>query len=377
MIFNNAKLARINCVLALLVLVSTGCQSVHWSKGDFEKKNWLNQPVKKKKKVSDDPQVPAHFVAVWKEGVLRAPDGGYARGFGGRFYFYNQENEPIKVDGDVYIYGFDDSFEGIELKTPDQKYVFHQEDLQGHYSETDLGHSYSFWIPWDQEHNVNKRVSLVPVFKSSTGAVINSDKSIVSLPGSKSATLAKVGRDTLKEDGHFIKYASKSSSKTPANRENDIVYQGEESDQAPTSLRTTTIDFPAGSRFEVTRQTIHTVPPMHFNHIQDALAAMESKANDDLPDANRISNSFQEQQDVRQTQLMQAEANASKTFDQFATKHVEEDKSQGHAASTPSNDSVEDEMPTRKKPVFGARTVEIIERRRVTQRSYCGLTFSG
>ncbi len=53
---------------------------------------------------------PAQGAAAWNYCVQHLEDGTSRRGFGGRVYFYDQSAEkPVKVDGNVIVYAYDES----------------------------------------------------------------------------------------------------------------------------------------------------------------------------------------------------------------------------------------------------------------------------
>ena len=105
------------------------------------------------------------------------------RGFGGRLYFYDAKDKTVPVEGQLVVYGYDDSQDGRPSQTPSRKFAFTPEQFTQHYSATQLGASYSIWIPWDQVGGVRKSISLLPVFTSTNGQVVMGEQSINVLPG--------------------------------------------------------------------------------------------------------------------------------------------------------------------------------------------------
>jgi len=94
-------------------------------------------------------ETPQQVVPVWSDTVLHQAGQAGARGCGSRVLFYGaDEKTAIQVDGTLIVYAWDDSTESQDRK-PDRKYVFEADHLQDHYSKSKIGHSYSFWIPWD------------------------------------------------------------------------------------------------------------------------------------------------------------------------------------------------------------------------------------
>ncbi len=127
-------------------------------------------------------EAPARMTALWTDTVL--VEAGVV-GFGGRVMFYGRGDEdPIRVEGELTVFAYDDTDSVREDAVPARKYVFRAEELAGHYSESKLGHSYSFWIPWDRVGGPRRQVSLIARFKSAQGGVVMSEMTRHLLPGS-------------------------------------------------------------------------------------------------------------------------------------------------------------------------------------------------
>lgn len=166
----------LGCVSSVLL---TGCKSegVNWAKAKdpFAKKN-------AKKSAEPNLAVPERMVVIWKDAIYEHPALEPTRGIGGRVYFYDREDNPIKVDGEIVVYGFDDTA-GDDKSEADKKFVFKQESLASHYNATALGPSYSVWLPWDKKGNKELSVSLIPVFRDASGKVVRSSQTVCVLPG--------------------------------------------------------------------------------------------------------------------------------------------------------------------------------------------------
>lgn len=123
----------------------------------------------------DKPKTPDKIVAIWTDTVLYKPDKTQERGFGGRLMFYQAKNErPVKVDGSIVVYAFDETNRAPNNPKPDRKYVFTPDQIPAHYSKSKIGHSYSVWLPWDEVGGPQKEISLVVRFepKGATGLVM-------------------------------------------------------------------------------------------------------------------------------------------------------------------------------------------------------------
>ncbi|MCS7304469.1 MAG: hypothetical protein NZ602_05105 [Thermoguttaceae bacterium] len=130
------------------------------------------------------PKTPTKMVAIWTDAVLHVTGKPPTRGFGGRLMFYGpDESAPIKVDGTLIVYAFDEEGRSPTDVKPDRKYVFPPDQFAQHYSKSKLGHSYSVWIPWDEVGGPRKEISLIARFIPKNGAAIVSGQSRQILPG--------------------------------------------------------------------------------------------------------------------------------------------------------------------------------------------------
>lgn len=159
-------------LFCLTVLSASGCATM----GEMPKMPWE----------SDEPEykLPIKMVVNWKDTIRTNPNDPPVRGFGGRVHFYDVSNRPVRVEGQLTIYGYDDSQPGgTDPERPDRKFVFEAEKLQSHYSMSKLGHSYSFWIPWDRVGGEPKEITLAPFFRTATGQVLMGEQTTQELPG--------------------------------------------------------------------------------------------------------------------------------------------------------------------------------------------------
>jgi len=191
---------------AVLLLLSACAGCTSWDLADAW--NWSNATPK--------PQTPARMTDVWTDTVFHQPGQRGVRGFGGRVMFYGEDgHKPIVVDGTFVVLAFDDTeTKGApvppELKPPEKKYVILPDQLPNHYSKSDLGHSYSFWLPWDEVGGPERRICLVARFEPRKGRPIVSPPSHHVLPGPMaSASSSKTASNAEKrEDARRVKPVS-------------------------------------------------------------------------------------------------------------------------------------------------------------------------
>ncbi len=178
-------------ILALLaVMACTGCKSALDSrKSPLVDRSWMSSYKKSADEKIEYGQ-PERIAVIWSDSVASANNVANVRGFGGRIYFYDKDSKPIRANGELTVYAFDDSNETHKTQA-DRVYKFRQEELQSHFSETALGPSYSVWIPWDKVGGDRKSIALMPMFKTPENQVVKSEQSINVLPGKTPVQVAK------------------------------------------------------------------------------------------------------------------------------------------------------------------------------------------
>lgn len=140
------------------------------------------------------PQTPARMTDIWTDTILYQPGQPAVRGFGGRVMFYGeQDSKPIAVDGTFTVFAFDDTPTSPKTTSPEKKFVILPEQLPQHYSRSELGHSYSFWLPWDEVGGKERRICLICRFDPRKGKPVFSQPSHHVLPGSKAEAAASGG----------------------------------------------------------------------------------------------------------------------------------------------------------------------------------------
>lgn len=129
-------------------------------------------------------QQPTRMVVLWSPAIQNGLNVDKAqRGFGGRIYFYNAADQAIPVEGQLIVYGYNDTTPNQRHVKPDKKFVFTPQQFTAHYSPTELGASYSVWVGWDDVGGAQAEVSLVPIFTSSSGHIVVGQTSRNVLPG--------------------------------------------------------------------------------------------------------------------------------------------------------------------------------------------------
>lgn len=132
----------------------------------------------------EKPVVPDRILAIWTDTVLRQPNQPGVRGFGGRVFFYEKEqNDPIEVDGKLVVFVFDADDQDPENQKPLRKYVIEADDFAKHMSKTSIGPAYSVWLPWGDVKGPTMKLSIIARYEGRKGGTTLSDPTIKLLPG--------------------------------------------------------------------------------------------------------------------------------------------------------------------------------------------------
>jgi hypothetical protein len=165
--------------VALLTL-SAGCSTWSSSTSDSSLSSWSPKQWFKK-----EYQEPASVAAIWSPDTATTAGQPTMRGFGGRIYFYNQRSQAVPVEGDLIIHGYltTPGLQDLTTVHSDKRFVFSSEQLTTHFSPSQIGASYSIWVPWDVEGGFREEVTLIATFKSKQGNVVQGSPAKLFLPG--------------------------------------------------------------------------------------------------------------------------------------------------------------------------------------------------
>lgn len=169
---------KLKLLLSALLLFNIGCASITMPP---KEKVAADIPVSNKS-TSRVAGPPVRMAVIWKEKLLQTSGRPAVRGFTGRLYFYDHHDNPVQVDGELTVYGYDDS-DGIRKEVADRKYVFPADKFSGRYSQSEIGHSYTVWIPWEQHGGIRKAITLVPLFQTQSGQMVQGVANRVALTG--------------------------------------------------------------------------------------------------------------------------------------------------------------------------------------------------
>lgn len=224
------------CALGLLTCV--GCSTLGGNASDSDSRFNPLKRLSTKKDQEPEFQTPRSMVGIWKAATYEKAGSKSIRGFGGRFYFYDANNEPVRVNGDLTIYGYDDEKQADSGEgKADRKFVFKADSLNNHYSSSAIGDSYSFFVPWGNVGGEQKTITLIPVFKTVEGHMPEAKAATIRLPGkrvSKSAAMS-----SAKElDNSVVQASAEISSTLPAGTTiTSPIQRKKQARRTPTTLR--------------------------------------------------------------------------------------------------------------------------------------------
>ncbi len=205
--------AGFGCVL--LVTLS-GCSTLQTNDSLIDKKPsksiFDRMPWSKK---SDGPEPypnPVKLAATWTPDTLTQVGRVPTRGFGARVYFYDEKSRPVPVAGTLTVHAFDETGARKDGIPNVKRYQFTPEQFTNHFSQSDLGASYSVWIPWDAVGGDQTRVSLVASFTTAEGKTVQGSASTVLLPGAKESAAESLAQKFAPE---YRQWQAAASGATP------------------------------------------------------------------------------------------------------------------------------------------------------------------
>ena len=178
-------------VVMLACSAFTGCKSFDLMKNEADTADKEGQWWKK----DELPPVgsPAKIVAIWANSVFNQPGQGPVRGLGGRVYFYDAKHQPVRVEGQLKVFLYDDTDKASRDKQEATKQIdFTVKEVADSYTPSEFGPSYSFWVPWGEVGGERTQLSVIPVFTASAGEVVVGEQARYVLPGKRRQSDASV-----------------------------------------------------------------------------------------------------------------------------------------------------------------------------------------
>ncbi|MBA4105532.1 MAG: hypothetical protein C0485_07215 [Pirellula sp.] len=232
-------------LLSLIALATaTGCAG---KTSKWKPSNWDVKKAVGMKPDKPDPELPERMVATWTDTTLSTVGQSPKRGFGGKLMFFKRGSEdPVRVEGNLVVYAFDETDRPDHETQPTRRYIFPIEEFVLHESDSTLGPTYSFWLPWDEIGGQQRHISLIAKFEPKKGAVVIGEQTRHLLPGltnDPNADKPLLAKTVQTENGEQVRLAAYSgqaaATVTPGAVEHSVV--------APTPQRemsTATIPLP-------------------------------------------------------------------------------------------------------------------------------------
>ena len=182
----HSRVAAVTGLLAAAMFLTmfAGCASMG-SKNNWNPANWkMKQAVGLEPKEPEPVEKPERMVATWVDTTLSTVGKKPQRGFGGKLMFFEKGSEnPVRVEGNLVVYAFDETDRADHETHPTRKYIFPTEEFVRHVSDSSLGPAYSFWLPWDEVGGQQRNISLIAKFEPKDGPVVLGEQTRHLLPG--------------------------------------------------------------------------------------------------------------------------------------------------------------------------------------------------
>lgn len=205
-------------LLCLLAICAPGCATLNSINAEFP---WSAE----KKREQLEKTQPVRIVSFWSEMMINSDTQKPVRGFGGRVYFYNKSGKPVKVDGALSVYAYDDTDKDVDTASrgePDKIFTYRKEEFANYYSKSEIGESYSIWLPWDSVDGDEKKISLLAKFVTTKGEVVRGPMELVTLSGKKKKSKA----EPLSDSQRFLKKQLESQFGSEAEEIAAMLYSG-------------------------------------------------------------------------------------------------------------------------------------------------------
>ncbi|MEQ8615805.1 MAG: hypothetical protein RIB44_04350 [Lacipirellulaceae bacterium] len=178
------KCGYLSVLLTLAILATLGCSSTKSDGWKFAKSWDVRMAVGLKSDEPEAPQTPSRLVCSWTQAVHHQGGSQPKRGFGGRIVFFKRDSDlPVRVDGQLVVYAFDESDREAHETHPTKRFIFPPEQFVRHESSTKLGPAYSVWLPWDAVGGPKKNITLITRFEPREGSLIVGEPTKNLLPG--------------------------------------------------------------------------------------------------------------------------------------------------------------------------------------------------
>jgi hypothetical protein len=120
--------------------------------------------------------------------------------------------ELLVRSGNCRVFAFEDADQNGGYTAPEKKFVYLPDQLPKYYSKSELGRSYSFWLPWDEVGGPERKLCLIARFEPRKGTPVISQPCHKLLPGTPPApgqpgsTVMSLNRNSQPGDVRQVSY---------------------------------------------------------------------------------------------------------------------------------------------------------------------------
>ncbi|MBX3449571.1 MAG: hypothetical protein KF777_08440 [Planctomycetaceae bacterium] len=166
-------------IVGLLAMGLAGCAGLDLSRMSLAKKPEY--------RTVDARHPVVEVMCLWEPGEGRDTQGLPTRGFAGQVLFFGMGvAEPMKVNGDVKVYVFDDHGTEEERKKPIHIFEFPADVWNTYFRVGNVGASYQIFIPYTRPGSNLANCSLRLRYSDTVSGALYSKSATLTLPGTKS-----------------------------------------------------------------------------------------------------------------------------------------------------------------------------------------------
>jgi hypothetical protein len=162
-------------LLLLLVPLLAGCTSLDLNFADFGK-------------TVDQTASVGEIVCLWEAAEGVGLDGLPTRGFAGQILFFVKgQPQPVRINGNVRIYVFDDQGTAEEQSRPLHEFNFPAEAWNSYLTQTNLGSAYQLFVPYTRKGGNFAKCEVRVRLTGQDRLPVYSKMAMITLPGRRTA----------------------------------------------------------------------------------------------------------------------------------------------------------------------------------------------
>jgi hypothetical protein len=161
-------------LLLVLVPLLAGCTALDLNLSDFGRE-------------ADQTAGVGEIVCLWEAAEGVGLDGLPTRGFAGQvLFFVKGQSTPVRINGDVRVYVFDDQGTADEQARPLHEFNFPAEAWNSYLTQTNLGPAYQLFVPYTRKGSHFAKCELRVRLTAQDRLPAYSKLAMITLPGRKS-----------------------------------------------------------------------------------------------------------------------------------------------------------------------------------------------